>query len=388
VTPEAAILVPLSERDLDLLQWFGEWTPEIHRATKETYSYRRTWPPGWRQMYDTGVTDQRKWSEARRDKAMGPLRDDGGRPVNGPGTYMTLVAYRLLEGSQRQARLTPRGRAALLYHGRPCPDFFKSHCPEIFDDVDLRPRWTTNDMMERLYVSGRPEHLSRGDLLPDERETWRRMLIEYREGAYHGRHTLTRGTATLTRFSSTGTYLNGSLRKHSGGLTISVSSDDDRGILEMDLSLEQLADLLTNRGSVPVTLGHFWGPDGMARSEPAPPTISVMRRMKERIRQRDETMDEDIQRMTDEISSLVEKNRLSKKLGERLSRLLVGARSFDASWVVHQAVEEISQTVESLLTVASERDGADRLVLGGRVASMLPGDDVPRLLGGGGDETD
>ena len=40
-------LVPLNSNDLEVLSWYADWTPGIHRADWDT---RRSWPPGFRYM--------------------------------------------------------------------------------------------------------------------------------------------------------------------------------------------------------------------------------------------------------------------------------------------------------------------------------------------------
>ena len=95
------IPVPLRAVHLDLLQWFGEWTPEVHRAD---WQKRRRWPPGWRYLADQSVYHAKQ----------PPPEVCAPHPKQNHALVRYLLQYGLIEGSWRRIfRLTMRGRCAL-----------------------------------------------------------------------------------------------------------------------------------------------------------------------------------------------------------------------------------------------------------------------------------
>lgn len=337
------ILIPLSKSHLDMLEWFGQWTPEIHRAG---WAHRRTWPPGFRGVSDLGCTypGHKDYEEAVAKQTVPPescLK-------KGPSTTGYLLPFGLVEGNIVCARLTPRGRAALKFYGRACPDEFVSHAPDVFDNVSLLPVV----LRGQFEVGG--DHPREGSPLPDEDATWRSLLVEYMEGDYRGRHTITKATASLTISHSTGTSLNGSLRQHHRFVGISVRNNDGVCVCEFNLSVEQLADLLTSQGSVPVTMSHYNGRDGMRYAEPAAPPVDAMRRMKSRLAA-------GTNRSAAQIAGImakIEAANIGVKLkAELLLDLKVALDCGDSghAFAVDQATEEVSQVIESLYTLAADR---------------------------------
>jgi hypothetical protein len=343
-------LLELTEQQLDLLQWFGEWVPGIHNATPETWEYRRRWPPGWREVSDLGVYNEKNYAKAERQFSKPPescLK-------KGISIARDLLPYRLLEGTWRCATLTPRGRAALLHHGRPCPDYFESHAPNVFDDVDLRPA-VYRGLFEIASMKKGERGLKRGAELPDTPDTWRRMLVQYQEDDYRQKGTLTKAHAYLTQTTGR-TALNGSLRMHHNFLTLHLHNQDGSRICEAYFSLEGLADLLTSAGSVPVTLDSYYGKDGMRRSEPAAPPVSMMERMHARLEQATDRTADQIR----DLMEFVEGIKMGKRAKEEiLHQLKVALDCGDSghAFAAQQAAEEISATVESMLTIAADRTG-------------------------------
>ncbi len=340
------ILIELDDGHLDLLAWFAAWTPGVHWADAE---HRRAWPPGFRELEDLSVSwrGSDEWKEAHKALAVPPdTKRDGGR-------VRTLLEWRMVEGVRSCARLTPRGRAALRLAGRDCVDRFASHCPEVFDDVPLTPVVLHNE-----WEAGGKTAEKAGDPLPDEEASWRRMLVEYHEADYQGRHTLTRAGASLTRFSSNGTWLNGSVRQHHSGLLLEVRSETRQPVLRAEMSLEGFTDLLTSNSQVPITINFYVGDDGMPRSEPAPPPVSPTRRMRERLQKSEHRQDELIAGLEAKVRALMEGKKLSKKAAEDLLhdlRIVRDNGDSNRAFVVDQAVDEMSVAVESLLTITGER---------------------------------
>src|SRR5262245_35470507 len=82
------ILVPITDEDLTMLEWFAAWTPEVHRAN---WMVRRTWPPGFREIADTSVRGYHDANQVAARKADPPIA--GGRSF-----VPRLLAYRLVEG--------------------------------------------------------------------------------------------------------------------------------------------------------------------------------------------------------------------------------------------------------------------------------------------------
>lgn len=121
-------MLTLSLAHRAILEWFALWDPSIHHLD---WSRRRTWPPGYREAADP--TDRSGRQRASETGALPPV-------VEAPRVIPDLLALRLLEGAHRApCRLTRRGRAALKLQGLNCPDYFESHCKDIFDNHDLRP---------------------------------------------------------------------------------------------------------------------------------------------------------------------------------------------------------------------------------------------------------
>lgn len=348
------IMVPLSDEDLTLLAWLGAWTPEVHRADWPT---RRAWPPGFREVVDLGVRHYKDEEAVAARLAASPNRGDWKR-------MWDLLAYRLVEGTRGCCRLTSRGRAALKLAGREVPDRFESHAPEVFD-----PAW--------LAPAPLPEGESSDH---DDAAVWREMLTEYWEDDYQGRHTLTKARAALLLGTSTGAYLNGSMRTHHRVLSLHVENNDGREILEASLSLEQLADLLTSSGHVPITLFRYRGIDGMSRCEPAPPPVSARRRMMERLDAAEETQEGVLRKIIAKVEAANIGKRLQVDLLGDLAVALTNGRS-NRAYVVTQAVNEVSMVIEGALTIAGER-----LALEGK-SEKLPQVGVARALFGVGDDS-
>jgi len=367
--------IPLNRNDLEVLSWYAAWTPEIHQAD---WPSRRQWQPGFRYMEDlsnpgwAGHKNSIENSEALA--SAGPVLNGesptGKRVIARSYVLPKLLAYGLVEGClSRACRLTARGRAALLFHGWPCPDVFESHCPEIFDAHSLKPIKGINvhiDIQDETMGRIGPEYkIEHGRPLPDNKTTWGIMLTEYQEDGYRGRGTLTGSTAGLRVTTGNGMYLNGSLREHRQVLSLTVSDAYERQVLDVALSFEQLADLLVSQGDVPVTLNYFVGKDGMAYSRPAPPPVSVSRRMQERISRGTQDLLNRIARIRTAVDGKMGKKLQSEVTGllDLVERDAKGLGSFSAE----QAMEEMSALAESLMTVVADR-------------ASFTGGDAPGLL--------
>jgi hypothetical protein len=331
------LLVPVSPEDLVLLQWFADWTPKVHRAD---WKLRRAWPPGFREVADLSAFSPMDHARQQERLAAPPERLARSRVRD------VLLPYRLVEGTPTCARLTERGRAALKLAGRNVPGRFSSHAPDVFDDV--------------LLVSHHEN---------DHADGWREMLTEYQDDDYRGRHTLTAATGTLSTVSSTGTFLNGSIREHHRLLRLSLQNAAHHTLVEVYLSFESLAELLTSSGSVPVTLQSYLGADGMRRSEPAPPLVSAQRRMLERLDQAEEGQ----AALLTSILTRVQDGNIPIKLKQQLVRDLENALQCgraNEAYVVQQAIEEVSVAVESLSILADDRQ--ELLSSTDREAGSLP----------------
>ena len=361
------IIIELDKEHLALLKWLGEWTPEVHRAN---WKLCRAWPPGYRNIRDMSADhlNSSKMAEARKTMSLSP------EPRHDKGRAHLLLAYRLVEGSAYTGvvRLTRRGRAMLKYHGLDAPDSFKSHAPDIFDDIPLLPVVEAG-VFEMCSREAR-EHGNYGTDLPDTKETWHKMIVEYREDDYRSKGTLTGASAHLGSISTTGTYLNGSLREHHRYLSLSIDSSTKRRICEIAFSLEGLADLLTSGSNVPVTIEHYFDHEGMMQSEPVPPPVRPMDRMKARL---ESGTDEQSARLND----MAEKIKAAKnKIGVRLSdellfdiRIALENGPSNHAFAVKQAVEEMSAAVESMMTIASEKavGGGGLKAVEGTVTKLL-----------------
>lgn len=371
------IQLPLTQDDLTVLAWYAAWSDKVYNAN---WDLARRWPPGYRQMRDLscpGFSDRRNTvANADHTLTAGPLlRGDTVQKRSGARKRLhNLLAWRLLEGHpSRACRLTARGRAALKMYGMDCPEMFKS--PNVvFDDCDLRPRKGEtchidfdDNVMGRLPSGYDVPH---GELLPDNQTTWELMLTEYSEDSYRGKGTLRGACAGLRPVSSTGTYLNGSLRTHTSYITMEIRAENSpRAICEVAMSFEQLADLLVSNSDVPVTVTYFTDGEGMLQTHNAPPPVSVSRRMKERISRGNQ----DITNRVEQAITLLDAAKMGRGAKEEIRRILeLVARDVPThgAFAAQQAMEEVSSVAESMMTVMAER------------AAALPGGFAGNLLGG------
>lgn len=360
--------IQITEHDLVVLGWFAAWTPEVHRADWKT---RRAWPPGWREIADMSVYHGQRIAESIEKMSAPPLLEGETGPTRQAASKLTrrLLAYRLLEGSSVGVyRLTARGRAALLLHGRPCPDGFESHCQVVFDPVDLRPISGVNTelhMMDQL-LHRLPDDIRTvrsGQSFPDDSRVWALMLEEY-EGDISLNSSVRAPRMWISEVSSTEHHLNGSLRGHHSYMILSVSDHRGRLLMEVEMSHEQLAAVLVSQKDVVCTLNYTIGADGMARSFPAPPPLSIQRRMDERVRLEAEDLLAALRSASDE----VERSSASKTSKAALARSLklvadrvCGLGAFSAG----QARDEISQVLEGTLGL---------MVPQGEIRKQLAGD--------------
>ena len=377
------ILVPLNKNDLTVLAWFAEWTPEIHKAA---WGYRRRWPPGYRAIADVSTHNHKKHEKARADKSFPPVlvgeetdRFGGGGPTAptlAKGRYIPkLLTYGMLEGTWNCARLTGRGRAALKLNGRDCPDFFESHDGgTIFDDHDLLPQKginikinfddTTMGRIPEVYKeTGYKGHL------PDDETTWRIWLAEYQDKDYMGWSSNNRCAARLS-VTSGQRPLNGSLRLHTRYPTLHVEDGDGRTVVELAMSFEQLAEILVGQGSTPVTLDYYWDRDGMQQQNRVPPPVSISRRVKERVKRGAQ----DAHGWINEAAELLNKAKMGKKAkAEIIDKLGLAIRDTGGlgAFAAQQALEEVSMVGESMLTIMSERIGANPHLLGQPVTTNM-----------------
>lgn len=354
-------LIPLSRQDLDLLEWFAQWTPEVHRAN---WKVRRTWPPGFRESADTSVHRLQQEAAAR-------MADTGDRRSFGR-IRDKLLPFRLVEGTITCARLTPRGRAALKLYGRECPESFESHCPEIFDDVSLRVVFQEDFTV--THLENLKSRYDWGEVMDDTAETWSACLAQYNENVYSQRGSGQSATVAMLKGHSTGQPLNGSLRLHSDVITVRVRNNDHREICDFQLSLEQLADMLTSNGDVPCTVNSYFGPDGMRYSEPAPPVISAYERMQARL---ENQTDSQADRLA-EIITTVEGLKMGKRAKEALLHDLRVAKNLgikNHAYAAEQTLEEVSQVIEGAGTILQDRLKNGTLLPGGGVLGGLLGED-------------
>jgi hypothetical protein len=127
-----------------------------------------------------------------------------------------------------------------------------------------------------------------------------------------------------------------------------------------------LADFLTSNMATPVTLGHYIGKGGMMWAEPSPPPVSAMTRMHARLEKGTNRTADQIREIMTEVEGLNLGVKAKASLLHNLQTALDCGDSGHA-FAVAQGVEEMSQAVESLFTVAADRAklaGAGALSLG------------------------
>lgn len=368
------ILIPVTKEDLDLLEWFAQWTPEVYRADWEK---RRAQPPGFRYNPDMSVY---------RSKNEVLDVDNHGDKKSFVRVRDKFLPFRLVEGTIKHARLTPRGRALLKLHGRECPDFFESHCAEIFSDVDLRPL-NNRDFQENTAGSKNPvldRPYSHLEPLPDEPHVWRAMCVQYHANSYTNRGTQSKASVRCTTAHGS-QYLNGSLREHSTVIQFEVRNNAGVNICEFGLSLEQFADVLTSMSETPCTISYYIDSDGVRRMEPAPPPVSAYRRMQARLNNAEESSARRLQK----IRAMVEDLKMGKQAKAALLRELDIAADLqvkDAAYVAEQTKEEVSQVLEGALTVVGERMAlagieAPTNLLGATATALLSGPSIEVIDG-------
>lgn len=337
------ILIPLSKEDLDLLEWFAQWTPEVYRAA---WKERRAQPPGFRYTPDLSVY---------RSKREILDVDNHGDKNAFAKVRNKFLPFRLVEGTIKHGRLTPRGRALLKLHGRDCPDFFESHCPEIWDDFDLRPR-NNRDFMENTAGSKNPvldRPYQNLELLPDTPKMWRAMCVQYHADSYTNRGSASKASVRCANLQGT-MYLNGSMRSHGSAVQMTVRNNEGRQVCKFMVSLEQFADVLTSQSETPCTLNDYFGADGVRRMEPAPRPVSAYQRMQERLK----NVEGSSARRLRKIMEMVEETRMGKKAKAALLhelRIAADLQVKDAAFVAQETQEEVSKVLEGSLTLVSER---------------------------------
>lgn len=366
------ILLPVSEAGLDLLEWFGQWTPDTHKAN---WDAARAWGPGWRSMVsDLKYKDKETVADYFKRMLVPQLPLGLMANVSAAGrtlrklkdpyaTAIQLTSYGLLEGDQTLYRLTPKGRAALKVAERTVPDFFRSHCPEIFDEVTLLPRVCRGGDLFDLGALG--------DDLPDMDSTWYKMLRLYPGGRVHG--TQRRASFQVSPVTGRNIYLQGSLRAHSRALRLTFESNTGHTILEAMLSSEQLMEAMTSQTSTYVTLDRYVGYDGMPRSEPCPPPIPIGKRMEHRMHDSNRTAFARIAELRASLEGAKMGKKAKKDVLDQLD-ILENNWPKDTAFAVTQAVEEVSSLMEQAVTIAQEKQAG---------ALADPDGFAVRLLGSG-----
>ena len=336
------LIVPLSKQDLDLLEWIAAWTPEVYKAD---WKNRRQKPPGFRTVPDMSMC--RADSDVL-DIDRHNMKDASARVAR------KLLPYWLVEGSINNCRLTPRGRAALKLHGRECPDFFESHCADIFDDHDLRARMN-RDFRENTRgstISVLDRHYDNLELLPDLPQVWKAICAQYHPDSYTDRSVSRASVRCTTQYGLT--YLNGSMREHRTSIGFTVKANDGATICEFAVSLEQFADMLTSQSDTPCTVQEYFGRDGIRRNEPAPPPVSAYKKMQARLNNVEESAAKRLQEIIETVEGLKMGKRAKADLIHQL-KVAADLQVKDAAFVAEQTAEEVSKVIESSLTIVSER---------------------------------
>jgi len=329
------VIIPLGPKGLDLLEWFGQWRPKVYR---EDWDRLKTKPPGFRTLHDFTVYHANR--KLLPDFEIPPHKKEAW------GIAKNLHAYGLLEGYLQFYRLTQKGRAALKLHGRNVPNFFTSHCPEIFDNFDLTPHVLPG---EDLYDLG-----SHNEKLPDNEGTWRKMLRLYGNPRHTSKVGMTTDASAIVTRPSGVFYLNGSLRKHHRAIEVTVRNRAGKQVCSFMCSSEQFTDLLTSNSMTPVTLTGYLGSDGVYRSEPVPPPVNIGKRMEHRV----ENLNLETLQRLDRAIETVQGLKMGKRAKEALVKDLKNIRELwpaNTSFAVTQAVEEVSSIVEGVLTMVGER---------------------------------
>lgn len=294
-----------------------------------------------------GFADKRSLlSEAERRLSIHP------HPKQAAQIMHDLLAYRLIEGTTHCARVTRRGRAALKYHGRTCPDVFQSHCPDIFDPVSLLPMYDMSDG----YAGVSPYKYM--DPLPDTQETWHTLLLEYSSTGYAGRRTLNSSQIYIGVASCTPMALSGSLREHSQVIIIHVNSPEGNRLLDLSMSLEQFASALVGNTHVPVTVDSYRGSDGHTYSEVVPSPITPASRMKTRLSHVQAKTHQSIAKLRE----LLENAKLGVGARNQLLetvRYLEQTLLSDQAFVATQTAEEMGMVAESLMVIMKEQARAN-----------------------------
>jgi hypothetical protein len=229
-----------------------------------------------------------------------------------------------------------------------------SHAPNVFDNVDLRPR-VTKGIFE---FCGREDREMRvGTLLPDEETSWRLMLREYKEDdqRVRGMPLLHRAQARMSICDGE-RALHGSLRMHRRYVHVTIENAAGKDVCEFAVSLEGLTDLLVSNMAVPVTLDHYFDHEGMLQSEPALPPTSISDRMQARMEQTDSDRDARVKELEEQLRALKVSDKKKTELLKRLE-LIAGMERSNLAFRVQQAAEEVGSLVDGAMTIVSERMG-------------------------------
>jgi len=167
-------------------------------------------------------------------------------------------------------------------------------------------------------------------------------------GSSHG------SRAMLGTVSSNGTYINGSILPQRSFISLRIDDPDGKMVCDVVMTHEQLARLLTGNTYVDVTLQNYRTSDGSLVSEYVPEPLRVDERVKGRLGSRFDLALERLQVIENTINGSKALSAKAKDDLTRQIRVVEGNLKADISFTVTQALEEVTDVTESLLTGFSE----------------------------------
>ena len=160
-----------------------------------------------------------------------------------------------------------------------------------------------------------------------------------------------RSSVCMSRCSGT-RYLNGSLAEHQHYMSLTVCGPDGRTLVEINMTMDQLASMLVSNTLVPVTLNHYWSlsDDSVSLTERVYTPDSILDRMRQRLKDSMGNQETEFAALLKDLKGRVKPPGIVE-LREIIRTLegIYASRRSNTAFIVEQAVEEGSQLTESAM---------------------------------------
>jgi len=153
------------------------------------------------------------------------------------------------------------------------------------------------------------------------------------------------------RRSQPGKWLNSSAVRHSHYVVVSIDGPNGRTLVEAAMSFGQFASALISNMNIPCTVIGYWSinDENVMLEERVHPPDSITDRMKQRLEDMLANNDRRGEVIFNTIEEAVEKGRMGKRDLRELAKAMrsyIELRSCNSTFVVEQALKEITQIVE------------------------------------------